>query len=209
MTKIKICGITRLEDAQKAIELGADALGFNFYRQSPRYISPRDAQEITAALTKKVWIAGVFVNSAPREIEEIAQRVPLDTIQLHGDESPERCSLCSGRRVIKALNIKPDFKSTTLEDYLPHVDYLLVDGFVAGERGGNGVQIEHVDLSKLSETGHFDRMFLAGGLTPTNVAALTAEFHPFGVDVASGVESEPGIKDEELMRAFIAAVRSI
>lgn len=207
MIKIKICGITNLEDATIAATLGADAIGFNFYHGSKRYISPSEAAliiEKTAMLGEKV---GVFVNSSVEEIIEIEDLTHLDAIQLHGDESPEfidQLRLESDATIIKAVRIGPDFDPNTVLQY--EADAILLDAYSEGGRGGTGLTIDWSIAKQVAEL--VDQLYLAGGLTPANVAEAINAVRPYAVDVASGVESSPGIKDRAKVEAFIAAVRN-
>jgi phosphoribosylanthranilate isomerase len=201
---IKICGITNLEDALCAVESGADALGFNFYRRSPRYISPGAARLITERLPATVMSVGVFVNERePEQVARIADAAGLTALQLHGDESPEYCSALKGRFTIKALSTKADFDPQVVKDY--QTDAIMLDAFAKDARGGTGRVIDWELAGRIREL--VPRLFLAGGLSPENIADAIAEVKPFAVDACSSLESAPGKKDEELVRAFITAAR--
>lgn len=204
MAKVKICGITNLIDAKIAIDAGADALGFNFSKESPRYVSPIDAQIIIRQLPVKAWNVGVFVNELPAEVLKIARLASLDTLQFHGDEDENYLSQFSldEFRIIKAIRVK-DITQTESEikRFTPLTDHLLLDGYHAVLRGGAGVSIDASLLKKLS----LENAFLAGGLNSDNVFERVQAFQPFGVDVASGVEESPRRKNETLVRAFVSA----
>ncbi len=203
MVKVKICGITSLMDAVFASRLGADYLGFVF-ADSPRRISPERASEIIKGLEGlNVRAAGVFVNEKEDEIKRIAALCPLDVIQLHGDESPDFCGRFKGFSVFKAFRLRNEDDTAAIKDY--EADAFLVDSFVEGMRGGTG-KVLSAGLA-LEAARHTDKLILSGGLTPENVSGLIAMVRPFGVDVSSGVEKSPGIKDEEKVKKFIDAAR--
>jgi phosphoribosylanthranilate isomerase len=204
MVFVKICGITNLEDALAAVEAGADALGFNFYALSPRYIAPVAARWIVEQLPEKVMSVGVFVNAGgPDEVARIADEVGLKGVQLHGDESPEYASALAGRFVIKALRVGDDFTPQHVREY--ETDAILLDAFAKEARGGTG---RVVDWSVAREVSKFcPKLFLAGGLSPENVSDAIAAVRPFAVDACSSLESVPGRKERERVRAFIAAAR--
>ena len=206
MTKVKICGITDLEDARHAIECGADLLGFNFYDRSPRYISQGAAKDIIAKLKIESRAVGVFVNEKVDRVYDIAISTPINAIQLHGDESPEyvkRLNDWLGLEVIKALRTSDEFDPNGIEDY-GDVSILL-DAYSLSVYGGSG-QVADWEVSKrIVESGRM--VYLAGGLTPENVAQAIDVVRPYAVDVASGVESSPGKKDPVKVAEFIDAVR--
>ena len=204
MTKIKICGIKTYDDAKKALDLGADALGFNFVKRSPRYLSPADAQVIVRRLPPSAWYTGVFFNASREEVLDIARLVPLDTLQFHGEETPEYCTDWNEWRVIKSFRIGAGGPDLDIAAYAA-ADFFLFDSYTSKVPGGTGELIPD-ELLPAFET-HLAKSFLAGGLRPENVAARVESFKPFGVDVASGVESAPGKKDPDLMESFVAAVR--
>jgi len=204
MVKIKICGITNLEDALLAAELGADALGFIFFPQSPRKVAPETAREIIAQLPPFVASVGVFVDEAAAVLKELAARVGLDWVQLHGQESPEYCRSL-GRRVIKGFRIKDENSLRELEPYRDAVQAFLLDTYKKGQVGGTG---EVFDWYLAREAKKFGQIILAGGLTPENVAQAIAIALPAAVDAASGTEAEPGRKDPAKLRAFFRAVSS-
>lgn len=199
-TRIKICGITRAADALAAVDAGADAVGFNFYRPGRRYVTPARAATIAAGLPPSVARVGVFVNAPRRKIEEICAVAGLTAVQLHGDEGPEFAAALS-LPVIKAFRGRVD--AATLRRY--RVAGFLLDGAPRGIWGGAGTAAPEASAMVLWGRPDF---ILAGGLTAANVAARCRRFRPGAVDVASGVETAPGIKDHALIAAFVAAVRS-
>ncbi len=203
MIRIKICGITNLEDALLAAELGAHALGFIFHPQSPRYVAPDAAQSIIAQLPPFVLTVGVFVDAAAAAVKDMAARVGLDWLQLHGNEPPEYCRRL-GRRVIKGFRIKDEASLAELAPYQGAVQALLLDTYKKGQIGGTG-ETFNWDLAR--EAKKYGPIILAGGLTPENVAQAIAVAQPQAVDVASGVEAALGKKDPEKLRAFFAALR--
>jgi phosphoribosylanthranilate isomerase len=204
MVKVKICGITNLSDARRAVEAGADFLGFNFYRQSSRYIAPAAARRIVQRLPKQVASVGVFVNESEPEMLAIARRVGLDYVQLHGDETAEVVSrMRRSFRVIKAIRVRDSFRASQLGNF-KRASSILLDGFDLRSRGGTG---RSFNWKLAKSAGRKRRIFLAGGLTPENAAAAVSTARPFAIDVCSGVESRPGKKDAARMRALVAAVR--
>ena len=205
MTRVKVCGITNLADALAALEAGADMLGFNFYARSPRYIEPAEARRIIEHLPDRISSVGVFVNeSAPAEVERIAREAGLGAVQLHGDETPEYCQSLRGLTTIKALRVGADFSVESAAAY--QTDAVLLDAYVAGERGGTGHTFDWT-LATLTRE-RVPKLFLAGGLNPGNVAAAVAAVRPYAVDVCSGVETAPGRKSPELIRRFVEQVKS-
>jgi phosphoribosylanthranilate isomerase len=205
-TRVKICGITKWEDARVSIDLGASALGFNFYPPSPRAISPADAWSIIRRLPPFVEAVGVFVDWPPLVVDALARALRLGSVQLHGAESPgEVAELARKHRVIKAVQVKAGFRVTSLGRYRD-ADALLLDGFARGLHGGTGRILDW----KLAHTARrYGRIILAGGLTPENIAEAIRVAQPFAVDVASGVEARPGRKDPARLRALFAAVDSV
>ncbi len=196
MTEAKICGVTQVGDARHAARAGAWAIGVNFWPGSKRHVDEERARAIAASVAGAVAVVGVFVDQERAEIERLIDVVPLDMIQLHGDESPADCR---GWRVpvVKAVRLR-DRASWASAGRFP-VDFVLVDAYVEGEPGGTGARI----ATKLIGAGLRDRLILAGGLDPDNVAAVVQEVRPFAVDVASGVEAAPGIKDHQKVERFI------
>ncbi len=203
MTIIKICGIKNLPDALAAIEAGADYLGFNFYPKSVRFIEKPVCAEITSVLKREhpqIKLVGVFVNSSVEEIKGILQTCHLDLVQLHGDETPETFAQLAPH-AFRAFRGIPESNAGYERDEAPA---MLIDAAVKGVYGGSGVT---ADWSAAAELAKKYPLLLAGGLTPENVADAVRQVRPWGVDVASGVESAPGEKDAEKMSAFIKAVR--
>ncbi len=199
-TRIKICGITCLEDALTASELGVDAVGFVFYDKSPRYVEPAKAAAIIRQLPPFVSAVGLFVNPSQDYIAQILQSVPLGVIQLHGDETPEFCE-AQRRRVLKAIHISDADDLKRAEAY--NCPLLLDAKAPAGVYGGAG---RTFDWSLLKHFNHAYPVSLAGGLNMNNVAEAMAVRSWFALDVSSGVEQSPGIKQTEKMRAFVNAV---
>ncbi|MBF0146731.1 MAG: phosphoribosylanthranilate isomerase [Magnetococcales bacterium] len=198
--RIKICGITRREDARIAIEAGADAIGLVFHDRSPRAVTVSRARELVAGLPPFVTVTGLFVNAALHEIESIAAQVGLNAWQLHGDEPPGFCNALSGR-IIKALRVAEASDLRAAAAY--QVAAILYDAKVSGVPGGTG---RTFDWSLLRHHPGHRPMILAGGLHPGNVAEAISQVRPYAVDVSSGVESSPGIKDPALIRRFIQEV---
>lgn len=204
MVRIKICGITNLEDALLATGLGANALGFIFYAKSPRSVEPEAAREIIRQLPPFVLSVGVFVDEEAGVVQELAARVGLDWVQLHGQESPEYCRSL-GRRVLKGFRIKDEDSLEELQTYRGAVQAFLLDTYKKGQTGGTG---ETFDWELARKAQDYGPIVLAGGLTADNVAQAVAAAQPQAVDVASGVEAAPGKKDPEKLRAFFRAVSS-
>ena len=198
--RIKICGITSVEDALAAVDAGADALGFVF-AESPRRVTPVQAAEIIRHVPPFVTTVGLVVNDDPRPILE---QCALDVIQYHGDELPEAVGACP-RRAIKAFRVREPADLAQLEPFVGVCAAFLLDAYVPGIRGGTGERFPW-DLAK--EAKRFGvPIIVAGGLTPENVAEAVRTTEPFGVDVSSGVESAPGRKDHAKIAAFIGSVR--
>lgn len=205
MTLIKICGITNPEDARAAVEAGADALGFNFYGGSKRCVTAREARLMIEELPSRVLYVGVFVNEEePERVARMALEAGVGAVQLHGEETPDYCVRLGGLRVIKALRVGADFDPACARDFV--TEAILLDAFAVGERGGTGLTFDWDVARRMREFA--PKLFLAGGLRPENVSAAIAAVEPFAVDVCSGVESTPGRKDLEKMRAFVEAVRA-
>jgi len=201
-TRVKICGITRLEDAQQAVDLGAAALGFNFYPPSPRYIEPAAARAIVGRLPPFVIPVGVFANETDAgRVISIARDAGVTTVQLHGPGFPDLHELLSAFTLVVAVPVREGFKVEELGKLKPTA-YLL-DAFDPDRLGGTG---KTFDWSAAREAKRYGPIILAGGLTPENVGRAVRVVRPFAVDVASGVESAPGIKDAAKLRAFFAAV---
>jgi len=203
-TRVKICGLTRLADAELAVELGAWAVGMVFYPGSRRRCALAEAELIGAALRRRAEIAGVFVNATLEEVASVSERVGLTLVQLHGEEGPAFCSEVArrtGARTIKAASVRGAFTLRDLERF--HTDFHLLDGHAPGLRGGTGTRF---DWSLLSVRHSTVPLIVGGGLDAEHVAEAIAATRPYAVDVASGVEAAPGIKDPARMRAFFDAV---
>ena len=199
--RVKICGITNWPDARRAVAEGADLLGFNFYTGSPRYVAPAKAKRIVRRLPKKISAVGVFVNESEQKMLEIARAVGLDTLQLHGDETPAMVArLKRSFPVIKAIRVKGPASVAKIGKF--DATAFLLDGFEAKRRGGTGKTFAWEIARQAAKNG---RIFLAGGLTPENVGEAIRSARPYAVDVCSGVEARPGKKDpariKNLMRA--------
>jgi len=204
MTRVKVCGITNLEDALAALEAGAAMLGFNFYAGSARFIRPDEARRIIERLPEGAECVGVFVNeSAPSEVERIARESGVGAVQLHGDETPEFCGGVRGVTTIKALRAGPGYGAETAACY--PTDAVLLDAYVADAWGGTGHTFDWALARQTRET--VPKLFLAGGLRPENIGSAVAEVRPYAVDVCSGVETSPGRKSQRLMRLFVERVR--
>jgi phosphoribosylanthranilate isomerase len=204
--RIKFCGITRVEDAELAVSLDAWAIGMILWPQSKRFVAAEMATAIARPLRRKVEIAGVFVNQPLDEVERLADLVGLSVVQLHGDEGPsyaKEVARRTGAKVIKAQSVRLASDVVAIQAF--RTDFHLLDTHREGLRGGTG---ETFDWRMLSRRRSDVPLLLSGGLTPENVAEAIEAVDPWGVDVASGVESAPGVKDPEKMKAFAAAVRS-
>ncbi|MGH8070674.1 MAG: phosphoribosylanthranilate isomerase [Candidatus Entotheonellia bacterium] len=203
MVQVKICGITTLEDAEAAVEAGADALGFVFYPPSPRHVSPEQAEQIIQKLPPFVTTVGLFVDVAFDTVNDLAARCGLDRIQLHGRETPAFCRQVK-QPVIKAFRIKNAESLAHLPGYT--VAAYLLDAHVEGALpGGTGASFSWELAARAKPYGP---VILAGGLTPENVATAIAQTRPYGVDVSTGVECAPGIKDHRKVREFIARAKA-
>jgi phosphoribosylanthranilate isomerase len=200
MMFIKICGITRAEDAQAAVECGASAVGFVFWPESPRYVEPHRARAIIATLPASVAAVGVFVNQPASHVEDIVSLAQLAVVQLHGDETPAFAAEMM-RPVIKAVSV--DGGATAVADW-PESVMLLVDAGDPVRRGGTGLKVDWLAAATVARGR---RLLLAGGLTPENVAEAVARVRPFGIDVSSGVERSPGVKDHGRLKALFDAMR--
>jgi phosphoribosylanthranilate isomerase len=204
-TRIKHCGITTLDDAHRAAEAGAWALGMVFWPGSPRRCELAEAELIGAALRRTVQLAGVFVNARLDEIDRVVQATGLSLVQLHGDEGPAFCGEVArrtGAKIIKAVRVRS--RATLQAAAAYHTDFLVLDAHVEGVPGGTGQTIDYELVRRQHLRGP---IILSGGLTPDNVAAAIAATEPFAVDVASGTELRPGIKDPAKLQAFYDAVQ--
>lgn len=198
MTRVKICGITSPEDALTAVEAGADALGFVFYKESPRHIFPEEAARIIRLLPPFVQVVGLFVNEAPEIVNQVSRTCRLGLVQLHGDETPDYCRRIE-QRVMKAFRIHSLTCLDPIADY--RLSGCLLDAYSPTAFGGTGMSFNWEIAREAITRGH--RIVLAGGLTPDNVAEAIRQVRPYGVDVSSGVESAPGKKDTDKVREFI------
>jgi len=209
MFKIKICGITSVEDAVVAAAAGADALGFNFYAKSPRFLHPELANRVVKSTPRGVVRVGLFVNATATEVCSAFDSLRLDLIQLHGNEPPEYIAQLQGRSVLRAFRVGPEGLRPVL-DYLAHCQSLhavpqcvLLDAYAPGEFGGTGKIGDWTAAAGYAAMPEVPPLVLAGGLTPANVAEAIRSVHPAAVDTASGVESSPGHKDPALVEAFV------
>jgi phosphoribosylanthranilate isomerase len=199
--KVKVCGTTRLKDALLAVECGADAIGFIFYKKSPRYVTAKTVKDISAKLPPFVNRVGVFVNETAERINRIADRCGLDAVQLHGDESPALCKKIKCR-VIKAVRVKDAASLKSMSRY--EVDGFLLDTYKEDQWGGTG---KVFDWELAVRAKKYGPVIIAGGLNPRNVKVAIKNVEPYGVDVSSGVEQSPGKKDPGKVKAFLKAVR--
>ena len=199
--KVKICGTTSLKDAFLAVESGADAIGFIFYKMSPRNISQKEAKEIILQLPPFIETVGVFVNETSDKINRIAEQCKLNSIQLHGEESPALCRRVK-RKVIKAFRVKNADSLKSIASY--DVSGFLLDSYNDVSKGGTGQVFDWNLALRVKKQGP---VILAGGLNPYNIFTAIHRVKPYGVDVCSGVEKSPGIKDHEKIREFIKSVR--
>lgn len=203
MTKVKICGITNLEDAQASIDAGCDALGFVFYKKSPRYIAPGQVKSIIKNLPENIPRIGVFVNSKEKTIKKIARDCGLDILQFHGGESAEFCRKFRGYKIIKAISVKDKVELKHVLSYNPFA--YLFDAYSESKPGGTGKKFDWKLIRHLS---HIKKpIFLSGGLNSRNVKRAIEMAHPDWVDVSSGVETAPGKKDHRKIKNFIRAAK--
>src|SRR5882762_1619856 len=204
MVRVKICGITNAADALAAVEAGANLLGFNFYEKSARYLTESAAAKIRTRLPENVEAVGIFVNASAADIAALCNSLKLHAAQLHGDEPPEAVAeLTRSVPVIKAFRVEPEFSLKTFDEYSDAFAFLL-DAATPGQYGGTGRTTDW-DVARRAAKDH--RIILAGGLKVENVAAAVRIVRPYGIDVASGVESKPGKKDHGRLREFIQEVR--
>jgi phosphoribosylanthranilate isomerase len=201
MIRVKICGLTNLDDAMASAELGADAVGFVMYPKSPRCVKPVRAKRIIAELPPYVTAVGVFANQEFQEVEEIMVECGFDLAQLQGDEPPEFCQRL-GSRVVKAIRVKDAGSLKQMSEY--SVRAFLLDTYREDQFGGTG---ERFDWDLAVQARQYGRIILAGGLTPDNVQEAVAKIQPYGVDVSSGVERQPGKKDHTKIEKFIKQAR--
>lgn len=203
-TRIKICGITRPEDALKAASLGVDAIGLVFYPPSPRAVTIETALKVVENLPPFVSVVGLFVNATRDELLKVVNQVPLDLLQFHGDEQPEDCEGYN-RPFIKAIRMRDSVDLVEEAERYASASGLLLDAYQPGVPGGTG---ESFEWSRVPQ-GLAKPIILAGGLTQDNVGEAIAQVHPYAVDVSGGVEAEKGVKDHARMTAFVQAVRAV
>lgn len=203
MVKVKICGITNLEDALAAVEAGADALGFNFYSKSPRCVDPEKVSKIVRSLPPFILKVGIFVNENPDKIEEIMRKTGMDLVQLHGDESPHDCERF-GRKAVKALRARQ--KQDEALGY-PSVSALLLDTFQEGSYGGTGKSFDWGLAEPFKKAAK--PIILSGGLDPDNVTDAIRKVRPYAVDACSLLEDKPGKKNHERVRLFIKRAKEL
>ena len=203
--RVKICGITNIQDARAAIECGADALGFIFFSGSPRHINPEAAARIIGELPPFVTKVGVFVDAPVETVQKEARTTGIDTVQLHGNESTAFCGeiAATGLKVIKALRVKDAASLDEIAKY--RVSAYLLDSYVPGQLGGTGAKFNWDLAIKAKDFG--TPIVLAGGLDPENVSDAVSKVAPYAVDVSSGVETAPGKKDHDKVRRFIARAK--
>lgn len=205
-TRVKICGLTRAEDIRAAVAAGADAVGFVFVPGTPRAVSPVSAAELRRQVPPFVTVVGLFVNESPDRIRATVEAVGLDAVQLHGEETPAMAAACrQWTRVIKAFRVRGTESLSEMPAYAEAVDAYLLDAFVAGAHGGTGARFDWDLAVQARALGK--PLILAGGLTPENAAEAVQRVRPYALDVSSGVEASPGIKDTERLGRFLAAVR--
>lgn len=201
MLKVKICGITNLEDAMQAVDAGADALGFVFHKKSPRFVDPEIAGDIIKRLPPFVTTVGVFVNDGADVVNSVVERAGLNAAQLHGDEPPEYCSKITAK-VIKAFRVRDEKDIYGIKAY--NASAFLLDAYVEGAHGGTGKMF---NWSLAAEAKKHGRIILSGGLTPDNVKDAVNQVRPYAVDVSSGVEKCHGKKDHDKVLNFIMAAK--
>lgn len=208
--KIKICGITNVQDANWVSALGCEYVGLNFVAASPRKVSVAAAAKITSSLPPFVKSIGVFADASLNEITKTLRKAPLSGVQLHGEEFPEFCSQLKNNLnntvIIKTFRVRENWDPAVIEQYAAACDFFLFDAFKEDSLGGTGEAFNWDALLGLSINKPF---FLAGGLTPENVAQAVAKVHPYAVDVASGVESSPRRKNFEKMKVFVQVTRNV
>ncbi|MFV8781951.1 phosphoribosylanthranilate isomerase [Microbulbifer sp. SA54] len=204
--RVKICGITSIEDALLAVDAGADALGLVFYPPSPRNVAVEQAAEIARAVSPFVVLTGLFVDAHPQQVEQVLAQVPLNLLQFHGDEAAPYCRQFH-RPYIKAIRMRPELNPVEAMAAYPDARGVLLDAYRKGVPGGTG---DTFDWQRVPQAGARNNrhIILAGGLTPDNVAEAVLAARPQAVDVSGGVESAPGCKDPQKVRAFIRAARS-
>lgn len=203
ITKVKICGITNYDDAAAATDMGADLLGFNFYEKSPRYIEPEKAADIINKLPGFVDIVGVFVNTPIDKIKETKQICSLNWVQLHGDEDPQFCNSLRSYdfKTMKAIRVKDKTDIESTKGYF--TDAILMDAFNPAKYGGTGISFDWNIIGHIGK-----RIFLAGGINPDNAAAAL-KLGVYGIDVCSGIETEPGKKDHKKIKQLFENIKDL
>jgi phosphoribosylanthranilate isomerase len=204
IVQIKICGMRRAEEVEAAVVAGVDLLGFNFWPGTSRYIPPTEAVSLIRSVPSHIWTVGVFVDETPERVLEIAAMTGVSALQFHGSESPEYFDRLGSIRKIKAIRVTENFRAESLQAYGSAYAFLL-DGWVAGGLPGGTGKV--FDWSHARQAGAFGKVIVAGGLNARNVTAAIRQAQPWGVDVCSGVETMPGIKDPKLIREFIRVAR--
>ena len=199
--KVKICGVTNVADAVDIANAGADAIGLVFYGPSPRYVEPEIAREIVLALPAFVNVVGLFVDAEPDEIRQVLDQVAINTLQFHGQETEQACSIYS-RPYIKSIAMRPDLNVAKMITLYPSASALLLDTFVENLPGGTGQSFDWRQVPSNSQKP----LILAGGLTPENVQSAIVQTRPYAVDVSGGVESSKGRKDIDKVQKFIREV---
>jgi phosphoribosylanthranilate isomerase len=213
VSRVKVCGITSVEDALVAVEAGADAIGLVFYPPSPRYVSTDIAKKISLAVGPFITVVGLFVNESKANIDNILRSVGLHVLQFHGDEPPSFCDAFH-RPYMKAIRMKADINIEQVIESYPNASGILLDAYRKGVPGGTGETFDwnRVPVQQSSQqpsTQGLPPIILAGGLTPNNIAAAVATTRPYGVDVSGGVEVSPGKKDPQKVADFIKNAKSI
>lgn len=209
MVKVKVCGITRIEDARLAVDAGVWAVGFVFVQNSPRFITPQKAAEIIENLPSDIEKVGVFVNSTLDDVAKIAAATGITIIQLHGEEPPDYCGKIAemtGKKVIKAFRVAKEWGIDTINSYKSCVSYILLDSYSDAMHGGTGKTFDWEIAKRAKNFGI--PLILAGGLTPDNIMNAYEEVKPFGLDLSSGVEQSKGIKSPELLLKLKSAIQS-
>lgn len=200
-TRVKICGITRPEDALVAADLGVDAIGLVFYPKSPRYVEASLAAEILSAIPPFMTTVALFLDARQDFIQQVLNTVPVDLLQFHGDECPADCGNF-GRPYIKAIGMKGGVNAQAYADAYPDAQGYLLDSHAVGEAGGTGERFDWASVPKLNKP-----LILAGGLRPDNAAEAVRLARPYALDISSGVELSPGVKDKDMMKEFISEVK--
>ena len=209
MVKVKICGITSLEDALHACYSGADAVGFIIYPKSKRFIKAKEVRKITSQLPPFLTKVGVFVNEDPRDVLEILSYAHLDFAQLHGDETPQECEYIGANRVIKVFRLRTEEDVEKIRPYAGKVRAILLDTYDSKVYGGTGKPFNWELAIKVKEEFPEIPLILSGGLNPENVKRAVETVRPYAVDVSSGVEAEPGVKEREKVEAFVKRAKCV